>query len=271
MNYKLSNDSFKNINTHTSNNINPLISVYDTLVRNMQQAQYPNSKLNEPINNFKLFYPNQNIHTHEGQYFMTNYGSSKNEKLVLNYNSPPMERINIRGSKTNKIEKQIHNKNSIVMMNPEHMKIYETTKHNNKFARPLKTTGSNNLKIINNPCNNISTFNYYRYAPIINNNYIDSPIFNTDLSGETIDLKTDYINYINERSNNWFNSIIDDMNILSANSTNNINGGNGLSSGENSVNSVNSGTNSINNSNYIDFTIELNANNATIQHTQRII
>jgi hypothetical protein len=183
---------------------------------------------------------------------MTNYGSRKNEKQVLNYNSPPMERINVNGGKKNKI----HNKNPIVMMNPEQMKIYETTKHTNKFARPLKTTGTNNLCKLYNPINNISTFTYARYAPIINNNYIDSPIYYTDLSGETIDMKADYINSISERNNNWFNGIIDDMNILSTNSINISNGGNG--------------GNNIDDSNYIYSTIELNANNPNIQRIQRI-
>ena len=55
MNYKLNThsdssvDNFKNINTRTHNKIPPPRSVYETLVRNIQQAQYPNSKLNEPI------------------------------------------------------------------------------------------------------------------------------------------------------------------------------------------------------------------------------
>ena len=265
MNYKLnihsdgSVDNFKNIKTCIHDKIPPLRSVYETLVRNVQQAQYPNSKLNEPINNFKLFYPHENIHSHEGQYFMTNYGSSKNKKQILNYNSPPMERINVIGGKKNKTQTQIHNKNPIIMMNPEQMKIYETTKHTNKFAKPLKTTGTNNLCKLYNPINNISTFTYARYAPIINNNYVDSPIYYTDLSGETIDMKADYINSISERNNNWFNGIIDDMNILSANSINISNGGNGVN-----------GVNNIDDSNYIYSTIELNANNASIQRIQRI-
>jgi hypothetical protein len=178
-------------------------TVYDTLMRNMKQAQYPNSKLNEPINNFKLFLPKQNIYNGRGMRFMTQYGEG--EDKVLDYNAPNMKRV------------QLCSKPETVSMDYENMKIYRDTKPQNKFPVPLETDGTNKLKVLLNPKKNNTTFIYSRYATTpVNNYYVDCPIYYGELSVETQMEHVNYIEKIEKRNNELYNSIIEDMNILTS-------------------------------------------------------
>jgi hypothetical protein len=182
-------------------------TVYDTLMRNLRQAQYPNSKVNEPINNFNLFLPKQNINSQAGMRFVTQYG--KGENKVLDYNAPMMQRYGADGNK------QICSKPETFSMSYKNMKIYRDTKPQNKFPVPLATDGTNNLKVLIDPKKYDSTFTYTRYGPPVNNYYVDCPIYYGEISQETIMEQENYIDKIELRNNDLYNGIIEDMNILS--------------------------------------------------------
>lgn len=181
-------------------------TVYDTLMRNLRQAQYPNSKVNEPINNFNLFLPKQNINNAEGMRFMTQYG--KGENKVLDYDAPMMQRYGADGNK------KICSKPETFSMSYKNMKIYMETKPQNKFPVPLATDGTNNLKVLLNPKKYDSTFTYTRYGPPVNNYYVDCPIYYGEISQETLMEHEKYINTIEKKNNDLYNSMIEDMNIL---------------------------------------------------------
>ena len=94
------------------------------------------------------------------------------------------------------------------------IKLYNDTKHKIPFAQPLNTNGINQLSILNNTKCQKPTFNFTRYAaePLNNkNNWVNNPIYNSDISLETIELKNNYMDTIYNRDRNITMSIIEDM------------------------------------------------------------
>ena len=89
--------------------------------------------------------------------------------------------------------------------------MFKTT--NKKFAIPLNTNGINNIDILfNNKCNN-NTFDYKNFRlqqknPITNLLYVD------DITHETQQLYTTYLNNITKQNINLYNSVYEDINIL---------------------------------------------------------
>lgn len=205
-NYKIckkNNQSFAKFNVPTT--------VKETLIRNLQQAQYPNSTLHEPINNFTYFIPNENYKKpYEKLFYMEDYP----DKRVLQYNQPPQKPICITS------------KSPISRMSDTNEQIYKQTKHHNLFPLPIPTLGTNNLNKLNNPdINSLTSFEYKKYG---NNNqyYIDNPIYYSPLSKETIVQYNDYNDSRTTFRDNMIKGIIEDMEILTTNdvqSDNNVN------------------------------------------------
>lgn len=182
------------------------------ILRNIRQAQYPNSRVNQPISNFQAFLPNtittatsnrsQNVASQNAQnsQYMVDYG--KEENHVLDYNPPTSagERIKICG------------KQPVARMSSENMKLYASTKNHTKFPVPLPTIGTNHIDTLSD--NKITSFNYVHYAPTPNDQYVTCPIYNGDLSQENTELHDQYIANVEQNRVNMYNGIIDDMNIL---------------------------------------------------------
>jgi hypothetical protein len=176
------------------------LDVRSAILRNIRQSQYPNSKLNEPISDFKLFLPDNATTATHNTFFMTDYGAGT--KQVLNYNQPKINGEPIR----------LCSKQPVAAMSPEQMKWYRETKHNNKFPRPLPSLGTNDLEKLRQ--DKATTFKYNHYAPVTNPYYVDNPIYYTDLSQDNIEMHNKYTEDREEFSQNMINGIIDDMNIL---------------------------------------------------------
>ena len=98
-------------------------------------------------------------------------------------------------------------------MNPEQNKLYLETKRHEPFATPLPTNGTNQINIINNPKCHINTFNYKRYAsqPINNKSWFYNPLYITDISTETQDMKADFIDNTIQNNMDIYSSVFQDM------------------------------------------------------------
>ena len=176
----------------------PILDVKSAIMRNIRQAQYPKTQLNEPISNFQAFLPNTITTIANDNLYMTNYGHY--EEKVLEYKPPLHERIKICG------------KQPVSSMSHKQMKIYATTKPNNKFPVPLPTNGINDLNTLID--DRSTSFTYTHYAPVINKSYIDCPIYYGDVSQDNIDMHDKYTEKIAQTNLHIFNGVIDDMNIL---------------------------------------------------------
>jgi len=207
MDYKLYDD-FKICNTNVKKDIKVPTTVLDTLKRNLQQAQYPNSTLYEPINSYTYFIPNEdNKKPYEKLFYMENYP----DKRVLEYNQPPQQSVCMTS------------KSPISRMSKENERIYKQTKHNQLFPVPIPTLGTNNLDKLNNPdINTLTSFNYIRYCKN-NNYYIDNPIYYKPLSNETIEQYNDYIDSRQQFRDDMIRGVIEDMELLSSNEVENQN------------------------------------------------
>jgi len=101
----------------------------------------------------------------------------------------------------------------------ESLKLYEETKSKAEFAKPMNSNGSNTLETLYNDCLNKPTFTYKRYGEHNfnqpNKNYfVDNPIYSRDISEETNDLKTEYMNSRETNFQNVYSSVFEDMYIL---------------------------------------------------------
>ena len=101
----------------------------------------------------------------------------------------------------------------------ESLKLYEETKSKAEFAKPMNSNGSNTLETLYNDCLNKPTFTYKRYGQHNfnqpNKNYfVDNPIYSRDISEETNDLKTEYMNSRETNFQNVYSSVFEDMYIL---------------------------------------------------------
>lgn len=95
----------------------------------------------------------------------------------------------------------------------KNIKLYQETKNKTGFAQPLATNGTNKLNIVFNPnCQN-NTFNYKRYAslPINNKKWFNNPLYASDISIETMNMKKQYMNDRLNENEIQMTSIIDDM------------------------------------------------------------
>lgn len=199
MDYK-KNDDFKICNTNEKK-ISITRSVKDTLIRNLQQAQYPNSTLNEPINNFTHFLPNEDTKKpFEKMFYMENY----NDPRVLQYKQPPQKPICITS------------KSPITKMSQENELLYSQTKHHNLFPVPIPTLGTNNLTKLTDPdINTLTSFEYKRYGN--NKYYLDNPIYYSPLSDETIVQYNGYVDSRTKFRDDMIRGVIEDMEILTSN------------------------------------------------------
>jgi hypothetical protein len=180
-------------------------SVIDTLKRNLAQAEYPNSKLNEPINNYKLFHPNLKQDNRARDFYISNY-----DEKVMDYNAPQMDRINIKS------------KHPYYDINNADVIKYNDTKPKINFAKPLKTNGINKLDYLDCKSLNKNTFKFERYGHRINSDNIDNPLYYSNISDETRYQYGDYFNKIADRNDNILNGVLEDISILQFNNLNKI-------------------------------------------------
>ena len=99
------------------------------------------------------------------------------------------------------------------------MELYERTRRSDAFAVPLPTNGTNQIGILFNDKCNVPTFTYSRYAvqPINNSSRIDNPLYKEDISEETFQQKTQYMNTINQNGMDLYSSVFEDMYIMQSN------------------------------------------------------
>jgi len=110
----------------------------------------------------------------------------------------------------------IEHKPNILNMKDNNIKLYEQTKKNYEFAKPLATNGINKLNIVFNYKCAGSTFNYQRYASsgINNKEWFNNPLYRENISQETEDLKSKYMNDIVQNSMDLYSSVFEDMYLL---------------------------------------------------------
>jgi hypothetical protein len=175
-------------------------SILDTLKRNLEQAAYPNSKLNEPINNFKLFYPDLKKDTRAQELYVSNY-----DDKVMNYNSPDSENV------------KLPSKQPIYKMSHENTAKFLNSKPITKFAKPLQNAGTNKLDYLIFTKLNESTFNFKRFGQPIHDVYVDNPLYYGDISDETRSQNDNYFDNIADKNLYLINGVLEDMNLLQNN------------------------------------------------------
>ena len=109
-----------------------------------------------------------------------------------------------------------NNKDKPLIINSKNMKMYIETKPNPEFAKPMKMTGSNKVNDLFDNCMNKKTFEYKRYSSITphNREWVKNPIFIQDISQETINLKSEYMNSREQSNSNLYSSVFEDMYLL---------------------------------------------------------
>ena len=148
----------------------------------------------------------------------------------VNYSSPNSNTYSNTNLDTNLDTNTVmNNYNTISCSNLENMfsssKIYQETKRKDKFAKPMLINGSNRVQDIYNDCMNKPTFEFKRYSNI---NYrdkywLDNPIYNGNISTETQDLYNTHMDNRQDNGINLYNSVLEDMEILGYNPSEDIN------------------------------------------------
>ena len=127
-----------------------------------------------------------------------------------------------------------------ILTKDEAINLYKDTKNKTPFATPLRTNGTNKISELYNTCMNESTFQYTRYSSSNNecngnhdcisngsgsgsssgnnnNNkkyWISNPLYESDITQETTNLKNNYIDKIQNNRDNIYKSVFEDMDIL---------------------------------------------------------
>ena len=129
-----------------------------------------------------------------------------------------------------------------ILTKDEAINLYKDTKNKTPFATPMRTIGTNKISELYNTCMNEPTFQYTRYSSSNNecngnhdcgsgsggssgssssgNNsnskkyWISNPLYESDITQETTNLKNNYIDKIQNNRDNIYKSVFEDMNIL---------------------------------------------------------
>lgn len=121
-----------------------------------------------------------------------------------------------------------------ILTKDEAINLYKDTKNKTPFATPLRTNGTNKISELYNTCMNEPTFQYTRYSSSNNecngnhdcisnvsgnnnNNkkyWISNPLYESDITQETTNLKNNYIDKIQNNRDNIYKSVFEDMDIL---------------------------------------------------------
>ena len=119
-----------------------------------------------------------------------------------------------KGNKGNKGDKYPINEDTSY-----NIKLYKETKPHNEFAKPMLINGSNTVSDLFDNCMNKKTFEYKRYSQISphHKQWIDNPLFVNDISQETEQLKTNYMNDRETESSDIYSSVFEDMYFLTYN------------------------------------------------------
>jgi hypothetical protein len=106
--------------------------------------------------------------------------------------------------------------NKINIETDPRIQLYEQTRIHHQFAVPLATNGTNQLNILFNDKCSHDTFNYKRYASqnINNTKWFANKLYDTDISQDTQDLKSQYYKNIVQDNMNLYSSVFEDMYIL---------------------------------------------------------
>ena len=99
------------------------------------------------------------------------------------------------------------------------LNLYEATKRHDRFAVPLPTNGTNQVRILFNDKCNVPTFQYKRYAatPVNNSAWFYNKLYIEDITEETQELKAQYMDSIVQNSMVLYSSVFEDMYLMQLN------------------------------------------------------
>ena len=129
---------------------------------------------------------------------------------------------NKKNNKNNKDDRDNRDNRKPIVINEDNnynIKLYNETKPHTEFAKPMMINGSNKVSDLFDNCMNKKTFDYKRYSQISphHKQWIDNPLFVSDISKETSQLKNNYMNDREIESSNIYSSIFEDMYFLTYN------------------------------------------------------
>ena len=114
-----------------------------------------------------------------------------------------------------------------ILTKDEAINLYKDTKNKTPFATPMRTNGTNKISELYNTCMNEPTFQYTRYSSSNNEcngnhdcggsnkkYWISNPLYESDITQETTNLKNNYMDNIQNNRDNIYKSVFEDMNIL---------------------------------------------------------
>ena len=247
------------INTNSNLNYNDFNNKYKTKsdCHKQEMLNYPqNNMINEDINKMHLVPPNcpmtpksytqffntnkntntnaNNVsvvapyklelvkHPREGYKYTMEYNNFYNDwdKGALHYTSSNNEFLDTNNTKTTKNTPSI-----LTNSNSENIKLYKETKPHNEFATPMNINGSNKVADLFDNCMNKKTFEYKRYSTISphHKQWLDNPLFTSEISQDTEKLKNNYMNSREESNMNLYSSVFEDMYIMTKQTNNNFN------------------------------------------------
>jgi hypothetical protein len=117
-------------------------------------------------------------------------------------------------------DKDINNQNGhIPLPRDKALELYEATRRRVSFAVPLPTNGTNQVGILFNDKCNLPTFQYKLYAskPVNSSERFNNKLYQEDISEETEQQKTQYMDSIIQNNMNIYSSVFEDMYILQLN------------------------------------------------------
>lgn len=153
------------------------------------------------------------------------------QKLEYNnfYSDWKQDAVKWYPSKSNEYQSVDLEKNGNIGYNPlqqdKTLDLYELTRRADMFALPLPTNGTNQVPILFNDKFNIPTFKYKRYAvqPINNTTWFNNRLYREDISKETLEQHTQYMNKIMQNGMDLYSSVFEDMFIMQLNPSNSDN------------------------------------------------
>ena len=89
----------------------------------------------------------------------------------------------------------------------------ENLKKHMNFAKPMLMTGSNKIADLYDNCMNKKTFEYKRFSNITphHKQWIENPVFNSDISQDTIILKNKFIDNTETNTMDIYSDVFKDM------------------------------------------------------------
>ena len=98
-------------------------------------------------------------------------------------------------------------------LNNDQLRLYGESKKTYDFAKPMLMTGSNKIADLYDNCMNKKTFEYKRFSNITphHKQWIENPVFNSDISQDTIILKNKFIDNTETNTMDIYSDVFKDM------------------------------------------------------------